>query len=130
MDNEKHVDESWKDAVSQEKSVDDLSPSEPEGLMEINFLNYLTSLVLQSLVFLGELPNPTDNEKVEANLPQAKLLIDTLLLLRDKTKGNLSKEEEDFLNMALYELQMKFVERTNGNPPDASGTDNKPKIQI
>ena len=129
MEREKKVDESWKDAVGQEK---DLSKSGeaaapeteagPEGEMEMNFLNYLTSLVMQALIFLGEIPNPMAENKVEVNLRQAKFLIDTLLLLRDKTKGNLSKEEDGFLNMALYELQMKFVERSNGGHqlPDTS----------
>lgn len=120
MDKEKHVDESWKDSVDQEKH---LSPGEieqsadpgEEALMEVNFLNYLTSLALQAMIFLGEIPNPLAENKTEINLKQAKFLIDTLLLLRDKTKGNLSKEEEDFLNMSLYELQMKFVERSKND---------------
>ena len=64
------------------------------------------------MVFLGEIPNPMTN-KEDVNLPQAKLIIDTLLLLREKTKGNLSKEEENILNGSLYELQLKFVEILN-----------------
>ena len=46
------------------------------------------------MIFLGEMPNPITNQ-VEKNLKQAKFLIDTLVILRDKTKGNLSKEEDD-----------------------------------
>ena len=114
MEKEKHVDESWKDAVSQEKEIVPGAAGEtaiPEDMLEINFLNYATSLALQAMIFLGEIPNPLAEDKVEVNLKQAKFLIDTLLLLRDKTKGNLTKEE-DFLNMSLYELQMKFVEKT------------------
>jgi len=122
MEQEKHIDESWKDAVSQEKEHPLV---EEEGaadqLMEVNFLNYLTSLALQAMIFLGEIPNPMAENKTEINLKQAKFLIDTLLLLRDKTKGNLNKEEEDFLNMSLYELQMKFVERVKAESPLSLG---------
>ena len=125
MDNEKYVDESWKESVSNEKVPqppqdfqDHPNPApqthEPESedesdYGELNFLNYLSSLVFQAMIFLGEMPNPVSNQ-VEKNLRQAKLLIDTIAILRDKTKGNLNKEEENMLNGALYELQMRYVE--------------------
>lgn len=117
MDREKNIDESWKDAVGQEKKSSAPEPDASEQDYEVNFLNYLTSLVVQAMIFLGEVPNPLEGEKTEINLRQAKLLIDTLLMLREKTKGNLAKEEENFLNMALYELEMKFVEHSQ-NPGD------------
>ncbi len=126
MDKEKHIDESWKDAVSQEKEQPGAAEGEAEGTMEVNFLNYLTSLALQAMIFLGEIPNPLAENKTEVNLKQAKFLIDTLLLLRDKTKGNLSKEEEGFLEMSLYELQMKFVERSQGESPLPPGSGSLP----
>ena len=61
------------------------------------------------MIFLGEMPNPITN-KIEKNLKQAKFLIDTLVILRDKTKGNLSKEEDDLLNGSIYELQLRYVD--------------------
>ena len=61
------------------------------------------------MIFLGEIPNPI-TEKTEKNIDQAKFLIDTLAMLKDKTKGNLSKQEEDLLNASVYELQMKYVD--------------------
>src|SRR3989338_7231287 len=84
---------------------------EPESadLPEINFISYLTSLAFQTMIFLGEIPNPITNE-MEKNLKQAKLMIDTLLLLREKTKGNLNSQESDTFNAFIYELQMKYVE--------------------
>ena len=123
MSQDKYVDESWKDAVSSDKGKkedvpiiggsQESTPSEPEAEnTELNFLNYLSSLVFQSMIFLGDMPNPVTN-KSEKNLPQAKFLIDTLVLLRDKTKGNLLKEEEDLLNGAIYELQMRYVDVSN-----------------
>lgn len=123
MEREKYVDESWKDSVAQEK---DTQPSELSGQgesqeprgeeatdqpnpMEVNFINYVSSLVFQTMIFLGELPNPMTNE-TEKNIDQAKFLIDTLVMMREKTKGNLSKPEEDLLNSAVYELQMRYVD--------------------
>jgi len=89
------------------------SPAEevPEASVEpqLDFFNYIASLGFQTMIFLGEMPNPITNQ-VEKNLKQAKFLIDTLIILRDKTKGNLSKEEDDLLNGSIYELQLRYVE--------------------
>ena len=57
--------------------------------MDVNFINYMTGLAFQALIFLGEIPNPITN-KVEKNIQQAKMLIDTLRMLKEKTKGNLN----------------------------------------
>lgn len=108
MDNDKHIDESWKESASQEREIT-RENVEDAGEFEVTFLNYITSLMYQAMVFLGEIPNPVSNQ-AEVSLPQAKLLIDTLALLREKTKGNLEKQEEDMLNTAVYELQLKFIE--------------------
>ncbi|MBF0532443.1 MAG: DUF1844 domain-containing protein [Candidatus Omnitrophica bacterium] len=133
------IDESWKEKAGKEKEsglVDSSgqplqSPSEtsaaaPEhghvhdghcgcgaegepAAMEVNFLNYLMSLGFQAMVFLGDIPNPATNA-VEKHFQQAKFLIDTLTMLRDKTKGNLSAQEDNILNASIYELQMRYVE--------------------
>ena len=92
---------------SPKNSPDEASkaPEEPQ----LDFFNYIASLGFQTMIFLGEMPNPITNQ-VEKNLKQAKFLIDTLVILRDKTKGNLSKEEDDLLNGSIYELQMRYVD--------------------
>jgi hypothetical protein len=130
MNREKSVDESWKDAVSGEKEIlvgggakedcgdgcgcghshEHAQGEESADSMEINFINYISSLAFQALIFLGELPNPLDDSKLEKNLPQAKFLIDTLIMIREKTKGNLTPEEDNLISSTVYELQMKFVE--------------------
>lgn len=130
MHREKSVDESWKDAVSGEKEIlvgggakedcgdgcgcghshEHAHGQEQADSMEINFINYISSLAFQALIFLGELPNPLDDSKLEKNLPQAKFLIDTLIMIREKTKGNLTPEEDNLISSTVYELQMKFVE--------------------
>lgn len=90
------------------ETEDSKKPPQPqEG--QIDFFNYIASLGFQAMIFLGEMPNPITNQ-VEKNLKQAKFLIDTLVILRDKTKGNLSKEEDDLLNGSIYELQLRYVE--------------------
>ena len=76
---------------------------------QLDFFNYIASLGFQTMIFLGEMPSPITNQ-IEKNLKQAKFIIDTLIILRDKTKGNLSKEEDDLLNGSIYELQMRYVE--------------------
>lgn len=80
-----------------------------KDIKEADFLTYITSLVFQTMVFLGEVPNPVSNQ-IEKNLKQAKLLIDTLLLIRQKTKGNLTTKEENLINSAIYEFQVKYVD--------------------
>ncbi len=92
---------------------DTLKPRESHGsLGEIDFLGYISSLAFQAMIFLGEMESPLTG-KVEKNIPQAKLLIDTLILLRDKTKGNLNESENHFLESSIYELQMKYVTYAN-----------------
>jgi hypothetical protein len=79
------------------------------GDMEVTFLNYVTSLGFQAMIFLGEVPHPVSNQ-IEKNTDQAKFIIDTLLMIREKTKGNLDSREENLLNASIYELQMKYVD--------------------
>ncbi|MBF0570393.1 MAG: DUF1844 domain-containing protein [Candidatus Omnitrophica bacterium] len=92
---------------SPKPSTDDAAQAGAEP--QLDFFNYIASLGFQTMIFLGEMPNPMTNQ-VEKNLKQAKFLIDTLVILRDKTKGNLSKEEDDLLNGSIYELQLRYVD--------------------
>jgi hypothetical protein len=94
-------------ASTPEKPKEDAAPSAAEP--QLDFFNYIASLGFQTMIFLGEMPNPVTNQ-TEKNLKQAKFLIDTLIILRDKTKGNLSKEEDDLLNGSSYELQLRYVD--------------------
>jgi hypothetical protein len=116
MEENKFVDESWKNSVEKEKvhifgqeSEDEAASAEPQESEELNFSNYVASLGYQALIFMGEIPNPV-SQQVEKNLGQSKFLIDTMLLLREKTKNNLTEQEDKLLNGAIYELQMKFIE--------------------
>ncbi len=74
----------------------------------ITFSTFILSLNTAALVHLGELPDPITNKK-QVNLTLAKQTIDTLEMLREKTKGNLTLDEEKLLQTILYELKLKFL---------------------
>ncbi len=78
----------------------------------IDFPSYLLSYYTQGLVLLGEVPNPYTNKK-EEDVEAARHTIDILTMLEQKTKGNLTKEEQQLLETVLYELRMKFMAKTN-----------------
>lgn len=108
---EKKIDEAWKEAVDKEKaSLKEKGSFVPE---EPDFTLFVTTLALQASVSLGAIANPATSKK-EENLPQARFMIDTLALLKDKTKGNLSPEEERLLENVLYELRMQYVQKAQG----------------
>jgi hypothetical protein len=78
----------------------------------IDFPSYLLSYYTQGLVLLGEVPNPYTN-KTEEDVDAARHTIDILSMLELKTKGNLTKEEQQLLESVLYELRMKYMTKTN-----------------
>jgi coproporphyrinogen III oxidase-like Fe-S oxidoreductase len=105
----KNIDESWKEAVEKEK--ENLQKDGKFVPPEPDFTFFITTLSVQASIDLGQVPNPATNKK-EENLPQAKFLIDTLGMLKEKTKGNLTPEETKFLENVLYELRMQYISKT------------------
>ena len=79
-------------------------------LPEINFASFIISLSSSALFHFGEIPDPATNQK-ERNLPLAKQTIDILGLLKEKTAGNLDREENQLLESLLYDLRMRYVEQ-------------------
>jgi hypothetical protein len=79
----------------------------------IDFPTFLLSLGSSALIHLGEAPDPVSGEKAPVNLPLAQQSIDLLALLQTKTRGNLEKHEERFLEQLLYDLRVKYVEAVN-----------------
>lgn len=106
MEREKKIDEGWKEKVSEEKGE-----SREETLPEVNFSFFITTLGMQATVALGDALNPITNKK-EPDLKQAKFLIDTLGILKEKTKGNLAPDEAELLENLLYELRMRYISKT------------------
>ncbi|NQT95082.1 MAG: DUF1844 domain-containing protein [Candidatus Omnitrophica bacterium] len=76
-----------------------------------DFSVFITGLSMQALVSLGEVPNPVDNKKSK-NLSHAKYMIDTLDMIKEKTKNNLTDPEQKLLDDVLYQLRMKYLELT------------------
>jgi hypothetical protein len=72
----------------------------------IDFNTFILSLRTSALMHLGEL---SEAEDAKANLGLAKGSIDCLALLEEKTKGNLTGEEERLLSEVLYDLRLRFV---------------------
>jgi len=110
-DQNKNIDENWKEAAEKEKAnlekAGKAIPPEPD----FNF--FITTLSLQASIDLGQVPNPATNKK-EENLVQAKFLIDTLGMLKEKARGNLTSGETNFLENVLYELRMQYISKTQG----------------
>lgn len=84
-----------------------------ETLPQIDFATFILSLSHSVLMHLGEAPDPETNQ-VEANLTLAKQNIDILGLLEEKTKGNLTGDEERLLAQVLFDLRLRYVERSKG----------------
>jgi hypothetical protein len=83
----------------------------PGTAAKIDFPSYILGYYTQGLMFLGEVPNPMTN-RVEQDLEGAQHMIEILEMLQHKTKGNLSREEDQLVDGVLYELRMKFMNKT------------------
>ena len=103
-----------KDKAESFKAVEAVPPKEeaPGTGARIDFPSYILSYYTQGLVLLGEVPNPYTNKK-EEDLESVRHTVDILTILQEKTRGNLSKEEDHLLESVLYELRMKFMAKTN-----------------
>ena len=75
------------------------------------FANFVEGLIMQGYMSLGMLRDPY-RPQAKADVGAARQMIDILTLLKEKTQGNLTIEEEDFLETHLGELKLAFVQRT------------------
>jgi uncharacterized protein DUF1844 len=92
---------------------------------EITFERFLAQLYMTAMLQLGLMRQQGEQPRVD--IIGARLTIDTLSLISEKTKGNLTAAEENFLQNSLYELRMAYVEVTNAlarppQPGPATGT--------
>ena len=97
-----------------ESGKNDLEQDIP--LSEITFVNLVFSLSTSALIQLGEIEDPIANKTLK-NLPLAKQTIDLIGMLKQKTKGNLSPEEEKLTENILYDLRMRYVKAISEAPP-------------
>ena len=87
------------------------------GEMAQRFMELVMMQAQQAAMFLGRIPNPQTNEP-ETNLPYARMFIDMLEMLQDKTRGNLSNEETQMLSGVLSDLRLAFVQASAGAPTE------------
>ncbi len=91
----------------QQKDEQKEPPPHPP-LPEVNFSTLIVSLSTEILFHLGELPRPVSGEQ-KKDLPLAKHAIDTLAMLKEKTQGNLTEDEQKLIEGMLYDLRMAYI---------------------
>lgn len=81
--------------------------------LPVTFSTLVLSLASSAVLALGLEKNPQTGQ-IEKDLELARFNIDMLALLKDKTKGNLSADEQQFLDSVVGDLQLKFVAISQG----------------
>ncbi len=81
---------------------------------EVTFMAFIMSLNTSALFHLGEIADPETGEKV-VDYSLARHAIDTLVLLEEKTKGNLDSDETEMLKNILYDVKIRFVKAVKGD---------------
>jgi Domain of unknown function (DUF1844) len=90
------------------------------GELTQRFIEFVMMQAQNAALFLGQIPNPQTGQ-AEVNLEVARMFIDQLAMIQEKTRGNLTNEESTVLRNALSSLQMAFVEATrSGQSPSVA----------
>jgi hypothetical protein len=93
---------------AQEQAATEAGGSGGIPLPEITFSSFILSLSSSVFISIGAMPDPVTG-KTEKNLDRAKQTIDLLGLLQEKTRGNLSTDEENLFDHLLYDLRMAYI---------------------
>lgn len=121
------IDEGWKTKVQAERELESQPKPEPSVASEqsasaddvpmppASFEMLLTTLATEAMMALGQIPHPATGQ-AEYHPQQAKYLIDTIEIIQEKTKGNLTPVESDATENLLHQLRMAFV----AGPPVAT----------
>jgi len=80
---------------------------------QLTFTAFVLSLASSAAFHFGDLADPASGERIAPNLEAASQMIEILALLEQKTRGNLTTEEQELLEQLLYELRMRFVEASS-----------------
>lgn len=96
--------------VEKEGKKEQVSEGETQRppLPEVNFTSLVFSLSSSALFHLGEIADPQTGEK-KKDLPLAKHSVDTIAMLKEKTAGNLTEEEQKFVENVLTDLRWRYV---------------------
>ena len=93
------------------------------GELTQRFIEFVMMQAQNAALFLGQIPNPQTGQ-AEVNLEVARMFIDQLAMIQEKTRGNLTSEESTVLRNALSSLQMAFVEASQSS--SSSGATSRP----
>lgn len=96
-------------ASSSQAEAQDLGPQ------DLTFASFVVGLSTEALALMGEMPHPATGERMN-DLVGAQQLVDIIAMLRDKTRGNLSHDEDSLLEAILFDLRMKYVEKARRTP--------------
>jgi hypothetical protein len=111
----------------------EVQQSTHSGEMAQRFIELVMMQAQQAAMFLGQLPGP-EGQKLEANLPYARMFIDQLEMLQEKTRGNLSHEESQVLTSVLSDLRLAFVQVSKAapspEPPQSTPTASEPSPKV
>ena len=104
------------DLIDNQETKDHEGQADPKKEKEtepfqIDFSTFIMSLTSSAFYHLGDMPDPSTGKK-EVNLPAVQQSIDMLIMLREKTKGNLNEDENKLVEQLIYELQVKYVAKT------------------
>lgn len=104
--------------ASKESTSDSSQSTEQERpkLPPIDFSAFIAELGMTAVTYLGGYQNP-ETKEVLVDLEMAKRTIDTIDLLKEKTKGNLTAPESNLLDNTLYNLRMTYIRIANNPPP-------------
>jgi len=87
----------------------EVQTSTQSGELSQRFIEFVMMQAQNAALFLGQIPNPQTGQG-EVNLELARMFIDQLAMIQEKTRGNLTNEEAGVLRNTLANLQMAFVE--------------------
>jgi len=85
------------------------------GPQDLTFASFVVGLSTEALALMGEMPHPATGERMN-DLIGAQQLIDIIAILHDKTRGNLTHDEDTLLDAILFDLRMKYVEKARQTP--------------
>lgn len=127
-----HVDDDWKAEAAREKqrlAEETRDVGRGRALPEPTFAEIINLITMQAIIGLGGLQGP-GGQTIPPDLEVARHHIDLLAVLQDKTRGNLTPEEDRLLSATIHELRMRFVEAVTaaqqggkGGPAAGGGPD-------
>jgi hypothetical protein len=99
----------YQKAASAQPGAQDIGPQ------DLTFASFVVGLSTEALALMGEMPHPATGERMH-DLLGAQQLIDIIGILQEKTRGNLSHDEDTLLDAILFDLRMKYVEKARLAP--------------